>query len=84
MPLLPAIIFLLSERRIAATIPALCALLIPCIYVQGGDQSVVPMASVTIFTGLAFILDVLPFKFFQRQWRLGTPTTTATATAAQQ
>ena len=84
MPLLPVIIFLLSEGRIAATIPALCALLIPCIYMQGGDQSVVPMASVTIFIGLAFILDVLPFKFFQRQWRLRTTTTTAAAVAAQQ
>jgi hypothetical protein len=70
MPLLPVIIFLLCERRIAATIPALCALLIPCIYVEGGDQSVVPMASVSIFIGLAFILDVLPFKIFQKRWHL--------------
>ncbi|MDT5060814.1 MAG: hypothetical protein QOH63_1273 [Acidobacteriota bacterium] len=77
MPLLPVIIFLLCERKMAATVPALCALLIPCIYVQGGDQSALPMASVSIFIGLAFILDVLPFKIFQRQWQLGT-------TAAQQ
>jgi hypothetical protein len=26
------------------------------------------MASVSVFTGLAFILDVLPFKAFQKQW----------------
>jgi hypothetical protein len=77
MPLLPVIIFLLCERKLAATVPALCALLIPCIYVQGGDESALPMASVSIFIGLAFILDVLPFKIFQRQWQLGT-------TAAQQ
>jgi uncharacterized membrane protein len=70
MPLLPAIIFLLSERKIAATIPAACAMLIPCIYVQGGDHSVLPMASVSIFIGLAFILDILPFKIFQRRWQL--------------
>jgi len=67
--LLPVIGFLLWERKIATTILALGAILVPSIYVQGGDESVLPIASVTVLIGLAFILDVLPFKLFQKKWR---------------
>jgi hypothetical protein len=71
LPLLPVVAFLVYERRLA-TIPfILYAILIPSIYVQGGDQSVPPIASVIIAVGLCFILDVLPFKIFQQQWRFG-------------
>jgi hypothetical protein len=69
IPLLPVIIFLLGERNIVTTVLALYAILIPAIYVQGGEQSVVPISSVSIAIGLGFILDVLPFKLFQKKWR---------------
>jgi uncharacterized membrane protein len=69
IPLFPVIIFLLWERNIVTTILALYALLVPSIYVQGGEQSVVPIASVSIAIGLAFILDLLPLKLFKKKWR---------------
>lgn len=69
IPLLPAIIFLVWERNIVTTILALYAILVPSIYVQGGEQSVVPMSSISIAIGLGFILDVLPFKLFKKKWR---------------
>lgn len=68
IPLLPVIIFLLCERKIASTALAALALLIPSVYVQGGDESALPIASVSLFLGLALILDVMPFKIFQRRW----------------
>ncbi len=74
IPLLPVIVFLISVKKIATTILSLYCILIPCIYVQGGDQSVLPMASVSWALGLAFILDLLPVKIFQKKWRLNLPT----------
>ncbi|HEX8847490.1 MAG TPA: glycosyltransferase family 87 protein [Pyrinomonadaceae bacterium] len=68
MPLLPVIIYLLSERKIATTLISIYCLLISSIYIQGGEQSVLPIASVSIFTGLAFVLDQLPLKIFQQRW----------------
>jgi len=68
MPLLPVIAFFLFERKIVTTLIALYSILIPSIYIQGGEQSVIPIASVTIFLGLAFTLDRLPSKIFQMKW----------------
>jgi len=68
MPLLPVMAFLLLERKIVTTIIVLYSVLIPSVYIRGGDESVIPIASVTIFLGLAFILDLLPLKIFQRKW----------------
>lgn len=68
MPLLPLIAFFLFERKIVTTAIALYSILIPSIYIQGGEQSVIPIASATVCLGLAFILDTLPLKFFQRKW----------------
>lgn len=73
IPLLPVIIFLLWERNVATTVLALYAILVPSIYVQGGDQSVVPISSISIAIGLGLILDVLPFKVFQKKWRFARP-----------
>jgi hypothetical protein len=68
MPLLPVIIFLLCERKLATTIIALYCLLVPSIYIHGGDVSVIPIASVSVAAGLGFILDLLPFSIFQKRW----------------
>ncbi|PYS48792.1 MAG: hypothetical protein DMF68_12000 [Acidobacteria bacterium] len=68
MPLLPVIGFFLFERKILTTIFALYSILIPSIYIRGGEESAIPIASVSIFLGLAFILDRLPLKIFQRKW----------------
>jgi hypothetical protein len=68
MPLIPVLFYLIFQRKIATTVLCLLCLLIPSIYIRGGEQSVIFMASVSLFTGLAFILDVLPFKVFQRRW----------------
>jgi hypothetical protein len=71
MPLLPVLIFLLSERKIVTSVIALLCILIPSVYVRGGELSVLLTASVCLFTGLAFILDLSSIKIFQKQWRLG-------------
>ncbi|MDQ3819434.1 MAG: DUF2029 domain-containing protein [Acidobacteriota bacterium] len=71
LPLVPVIIFLLSERKIVTTLIVLYCLLIPSVYVKGGDESVIPVASATLLLGLAFILDLLPLKVFQRKWGEG-------------
>lgn len=68
MPLLPVIIFLLCDRKILAMIIAFLCLLIPSIYIHGGEQSVLPIASVSVIPGLAFILDVLPVRLLQKRW----------------
>jgi hypothetical protein len=69
MPLLPIIAYQFCERRIATIPLILYSILIPCIYIQGGDQSVLPIASVCIAIGLGFILDALPYSIFQKQWQ---------------
>ncbi|HKC62864.1 MAG TPA: glycosyltransferase 87 family protein [Pyrinomonadaceae bacterium] len=68
MPLLPVVAFFLFERKIVTTVIALYAILIPSIYIQGGEQAVIPIASVSVFLGLAFILDRLPLQIFQMKW----------------
>lgn len=70
IPLLPVIIFLLYERKIATTILALYAILIPSIFIYGGERDVLPIASVSVSLGLAFILDILPYRVFQKRWHL--------------
>jgi hypothetical protein len=74
MPLLPVLIFLLIQRKIITTIIGLYCLLIPSIFLHGDERSLIFIASVSLLTGLAFILDVLPFKVFQRQWGAGLST----------
>jgi hypothetical protein len=69
MPLLPVLGFLIFQRKIATTVICLYCILIPSIYIRGGEQAVLPMASVSVFAGLAFIFDALPFKLFQKQWQ---------------
>ena len=69
MPLLPVIAYQFCERRLATIPLILYSILIPCIYIQGGDQSVIPIASVCITVGLCFILDALPFRIFLKQWK---------------
>ena len=66
MPLLPVLAYLIFQRRIVTTGISLVCLLIPAIYIRGGDESVLLMVSVNILTGLAFICDSLPFRFFQK------------------
>jgi hypothetical protein len=68
MPLLPVIAFLFFERKIVATIIAVYCILVSSIYIQGGEQPVIPIASISVLVGLAFILDILPFRIFQKQW----------------
>lgn len=68
MPLLPVLAFLIFQRKIVTTLICLYCILISSIYIQGGAQSVPFIASASLLPGLAFILDVLPFKVFQQQW----------------
>jgi hypothetical protein len=69
LPLLPVIIFLLCERKIVTTVIALVCILIPSVYVWGGELYVLLIAGVSILAGLCFILDVSSLKIFQKQWR---------------
>ncbi|HUQ34112.1 MAG TPA: glycosyltransferase family 87 protein [Pyrinomonadaceae bacterium] len=69
MPLLPALIFLIFQRRIATTILCLSCILIPSIFLHGDERSVIIISSVNLLAGLAFAIDVLPVKIFQKQWR---------------
>jgi hypothetical protein len=69
LPLLPVIIFLLCERKIVTTVIALVCILIPSVYVWGGELYVLLIASVSILTGLCFILDLSSLKICQKQWR---------------
>jgi hypothetical protein len=71
MPLLPVIFYLIFRRKIATTILCALCILIPSIYIRGGEQSVTFIASVSVFLGLAFILDALPFKPFEKRWHSG-------------
>lgn len=73
MPLLPVLVFLIFQRKIVTTIISLVCILIPSIYIYGDEQSLVFVSSVVLLAGLAFVLDVLPFKIFQKQWRLPLP-----------
>jgi hypothetical protein len=72
-PLLPVLVFLIFQRKIVTTIICLYCILIPSIYLHGDELSLVLVTSAALLTGLAFILDVLPIKIFQKQWRLGLP-----------
>jgi len=71
VPLLPVIVFLFWQKKIASAILASGAILAPCLYIEGGEESVLPLASVTVFVGLAFIVDTLPLKIFQTEWPFG-------------
>ena len=73
MPLLPVLAFLIFQRKIVTTLICSYCILIPSIYIQGGEQSVLFIASAALLPGLAFILDVLPFRVFQKQWRSRLP-----------
>ncbi len=68
LPLLPVIGYLFFRRKVVTTAICVYSLLIPSIYIWGGDQSAAPIASVCILIGLAFILDRLPFNLFQKGW----------------
>ena len=67
VPLLPVIVFLIWQKKIVSGILATGAILAPCFYVEGGEESVLPLVSVTVFVGLAFIVDTLPLKIFQKE-----------------
>jgi hypothetical protein len=71
MPLLPVLVYLIFQRKIATTILCAPCILIPSLYIHGGEQAVALISSVCVFAGLAFILDALPYKPFQKRWRLG-------------
>jgi hypothetical protein len=68
MPLLPVLCYLIFQRKIATTLICALCILIPSVYIRGGEQSVIFMAGVSVLTGLAFILDVLPLRVFQKRW----------------
>ena len=70
VPLLPVIVFLFWQKKIASAILAAGAILAPCLYVEGGEESVLPLVTVTVFVGLAFIVDTLPFKIFQKELQI--------------
>ena len=69
MPLLPVIAFLVKGGRVATTILAVGAVLIPSILIQAGESSILAIAGAVAILGLALIFDVLPMKILQRQWR---------------
>jgi hypothetical protein len=68
LPLLPVIAYLFFELKIVSMVISVYSLLISSIYIWGGEQSALPIASISIMIGLAFILDRLPFKVFQKRW----------------
>ena len=70
VPLLPVIVFLFWQKKIASAILAAGGILAPCFYVEGGEESVLPLVSVTVFVGLAFIVDTLPLKIFQKELQI--------------
>lgn len=74
MPLLPVLVYLISRRKIVTTALCLLCILIPSVYIRGGEESVLPMASVSLLAGLAFVCEALPFEVFRRRWWAGAAT----------
>lgn len=67
-PLLPVLVYLIFQRKIVTTFLCLLGLILPSVYISGGEATVLALAGVSLLTGLAFICEALPFKMFQRRW----------------
>ncbi|HKR01618.1 MAG TPA: glycosyltransferase family 87 protein [Pyrinomonadaceae bacterium] len=71
LPLLPVLIFLLCERKVVTAAIVLLCLLVPFLFVRGGELYVVLVAGICVLTGLAFMLDVSSLKLLQKRWPSG-------------
>lgn len=59
LPLLPVMVFLVSQKKIITTLIVALCVFIPCISPPWGVEAVGPLVAVNVLVGLAFILDAL-------------------------